>query len=256
MKAVFCGIFSEIRKDILKGLPKKKVGRNSKGDITKFFDKHAENKAIRLLGKKTKFNARIISEELSREIKITKKKGQPYNTVIIDPVDGSDNYALGIPFVCFGVAVFDPSFKPLYSFAGNYFTGDYIYADRKKIAFGMKKNDAGKRTAIITLSGIRKGNLCGFIKQYNRIRTMGATIGEMIMVAKGEAETFIDVRNRLTLENFAPFFLIARRTGSVLTDEKGKKIEIKTLSLSRGYNIVYSRSKAAHKSALKNLKKI
>jgi myo-inositol-1(or 4)-monophosphatase len=85
------------------------------------------------------------------------------------------------------------------------------------------------------------------------IRALGATAGEMLLVARGDVDAFIDIRDKLTLENFAPFFLIAKHTDSILTDEKGQKIKINDLSLSKGYNIIFSKDKKTHYKILKML---
>ncbi len=255
---IFFNLFKYLKKYILRGISKKEIGKNSKGQITKFFDKFIENKIIFFLKKNLKIKAEIISEELTRNVIINNKtKGKKY-FIIIDPVDGSDNYILNIPFVCLAIAIFDENLNPVFSFAGNYFSGDYIIADKNKIEINKKR--VGKyteSTLFFIFSGIKKQKLKNFEKIFSifkHIRALGATAGEMLLVARGDIDAFIDIRNKLTLENFAPYFLIAEKTGAQLTDENGKKIEIKDLSLEKGYNIIFSKNKNIQKKIISLLK--
>ncbi len=257
-KKIFLKIFKDIRKLILKGISTKAIGKNSKGQITKYFDFFVENKIISYLKKKIKIKFEIVSEELKNNLIINKNiKGRKYY-IVIDPVDGSDNYIFNIPFVCMAIAVFDEDLNPVLSFAGNYFNGDYIIADKKEIIYRYKpENKKNERFAFVIFSGIDKTRyykLKKIITKFKHIRAIGATVGEMMMVAKGEIDTFIDIRGKLTLENFAPFFLIAKHTGAILTDDKGERIRLKDLSLSKGFNIIFSKNKKIHKNIINNLK--
>src|SRR5208283_2097649 len=114
MKKILTNAFKEIRKQLLKGLSSQKKRKNAKGQITKYFDKHTENKIISILKQKLKFRAIIISEESKEEIVINENMDNKPYYIIIDPVDGSDNYTNGIPFVSFGLAVFDYKLEPVY----------------------------------------------------------------------------------------------------------------------------------------------
>lgn len=257
-KEIFLKLFKKLSELIKKGISKRKIKKNSKGQITKYFDLFVENKIISYLKKYLKIKAEIISEELKKNVVINKNiKGQKYY-IIIDPVDGSDNYVFKIPFVCLAIAIFNENLKPVFSFVGNYFNGDYIIADEKKIIFRNKeKEQNNEKFAFVILSGINKKNydrLKSITTEFKHIRAIGATVGEMMMVAKGEVDTFVDIRGKLTLENFAPFFLISKHTGNILTDDKGQKINLNDLSLSRGYNIVFSKNKSIHNRIIEKLK--
>ena len=250
---VLYSIFSECRKYILRGLPKQGISKNKKGDVTKYFDKFIENKIISKLKIKCKLKAKLISEEQKNEIEINKNFSGDYNYIIIDPVDGSDNYSASIPFVCFGVAIFNNKKEPIYSFAGNYYSGDFIYADKNKILFNNKQKNlhhkqSFKKILIFTFSKSKIKNHIKFqrlINDFDLIRSLGATIGEMILVSKSIADAFVDVRGKLTFENFAPFFLIARHLDLKLTDEKGKDLSVNNFSLTKKYKIIFANSKVS-----------
>lgn len=226
----------------MEGLPVKALGRNSKGDTTRYFDKYAENQIIRFLGKKINYKAKIISEELDKPKILNPKDNSGGIYIIIDPVDGSDNYLKGIPFVCLGIAVFDKNMEPLYSFAGNYYTGEYYYADRKRITIktNRKSRDKGKPLLIYTMGGEKKTYIPRAAPAHKTVRSLGATIGEMLMVMQGKAVGFVDTRGDLTLENFAPFFLAVKHGKAKLSDEKGRKLKIKDFSLTKKYKIIFT----------------
>ena len=88
------------------------------------------------------------------------------------------------------------------------------------------------------------------------MRSLGATIGELILTIKGGAKTFIDIRNKLTPENFAPFFLIAGHTKACFTDEYGKPFRLKSKLLTDEYNVVFSNNKLEHAKTLGKLGKV
>jgi len=253
MFKILSGIFNECRRYVLNGLSKKRAEKNKKGDITKYFDKYIENLIILRLKEKCKLKAEILSEELHEKILINKKFLGKNNYIIIDPVDGSDNYVAGIPFVCMGISIFDNKKIPIYSFVGNYYSGDWIYADKKKVVFSSKnftQKQKDKKILIYTFSKLKLSNikhLEKLINSFDIIRSLGATIGEMILVVKGSAAAFVDIRGKLTLENFAPFFLISKHLGLKLTDAKGQDIVLNNFSMTQRHNIIFAKCKVLKK---------
>lgn len=247
MFKVLYNIFTECKHYILNGLPKRGIYKNQKGDITKYFDKYIESLIISKLKKKCKLKAKILSEELNKTIEINKNLLGNFNYIIIDPVDGSDNYVSSIPFVCMGISFFDYKKIPAYSFVGNYYSGNWIYADKNKILSNKKdykKEKIKKKMLIFNFSKFKmKKNIQNMLNYFDIIRSLGATIGEMILVAQGFSEAFIDIRGKLTLENFAPFFLIAKHLGLKLTDEKGNNIILNDFSMTKKYKIVFTKYK-------------
>jgi len=124
-------LFALIRAFILggSGHSKDKVERhNPKGGEARGFDTYVE-KMIRdyFESKKPRCNLRIISEEQPTAMLIGEP---PYShTLIIDPVDGSDNHIHGIRSVAFAVAVVLGDLEVTldnvnYAFVGDIYTGD------------------------------------------------------------------------------------------------------------------------------------
>jgi len=258
MQLLLLRVFKALQKEIIRGISKKPLNTNSKGQTTRFFDRYCEDEIISSIRQRVKVKTIIISEELKSNLVLNKSLDTQVQYIIIDPVDGSDNYIANVPFVCMGVAVFDAAFVPLYSFTGNYYTGDYLYADRDKMILNGKLYQrpapTGKKTALFTISGLKKREWRKAEKLKNvfdTVRSLGATIGEIMMVIKGDATAFADIRGRLTLENFAPFFLMSGYAGLIMTDKKGRKINIRGLSLAKGYDVLVSREKEIHKKLVR-----
>jgi fructose-1,6-bisphosphatase/inositol monophosphatase family enzyme len=249
MRGMFEAIFKKTRRLIISGLPAGRVGINTKGDVTKYFDKKVENEIIFEIKKHVKFRACIISEEIKNPFIINPHAKTGLHYIVIDPVDGSDNYLARVPFVATAIAVFDDKLRPVYSFVGNYYTGDFIYADKKAAFFNSKKFKGPfirppKDLLILTVSKTKTKNPAKFMAladKFDIVRSFGATAGEMLLVAKGEAKAFVDVRGSLTLENFAPYFLIARHAGLKMTDHTGRDIKLTSLSMKKGYKLIFAR---------------
>jgi fructose-1,6-bisphosphatase/inositol monophosphatase family enzyme len=245
---IFKKIFLVTRKAIIAGMSSARTGINAKGDITKYFDKHTENLIISELKQTVRFRAQIISEELKKPLFINSDVKTGMYSIIIDPVDGSDNYLAGTHFVAVAIAVFDEKLRPVYSFAGNYYTGDYVYADKKALYFNGRKIrkpfiKPPKELLLLAVTDTRPKKPAEFmslVNEFDIIRSFGATAGELLYVVKGEAKAFVDIRGKLTLENFAPFFLIAKHAGLKMTDEKGKDMKLTSLSMTKGYKIIFS----------------
>jgi fructose-1,6-bisphosphatase/inositol monophosphatase family enzyme len=263
MKKLFLQLFEDLRKEIIKGIPSRAVGTNSKGQITKYFDVYCEKKIIAGLKRFIKFRAEIVSEELKCHILINPGAKTPLHYIVIDPVDGSDNYLNAISFVCVAIAVFDENYEPVLSFAGNYFSGEYFYADTHTAVYNGRKIVKPariRRSILLTLSGSRfvKGdNLLPFVKKFYSVRSLGSTVGEVMQVIAGRFGSFVDVRGKLTLENFAPFFLAAKYGLIEMTDEKGQPIKILSgLALDKGYDIIISGSKKLHNEILEDINRM
>ena len=180
-------------------------------------------------------------------------------------MDGSDNFLSGVPFVCLGIALFDENMEPVYSLAANYYTGEWFYADQRTLKPNGRKfveKPAAKISDLIYFAfhntSIRVDavfkNL--FLHGEDKARSMGSTIGEIMTVIKGGAKTFIDIRDGLTPENFAPFFLIARHLRGAFTDEHGREFQLRNLKLTETYNVIFSNTAGIHKKYVGMVKKV
>lgn len=265
MEKKFVRFFNLLSARVKAGISSKAVGKNSKGQTTKFFDVYCEKKIIDFLKQNIKFKATVISEEIEEPFVINPASRTPMHYIIIDPVDGSDNYMNSVGFVCVGIAVFDSNYEPVLSFSGNYFTGDYFYADSKRAVIngkpvkGLKTGNQVRNSALLVMSNniFKNGRaLLEFAGSFESIRSLGATVGEILQVLMQNYGVFIDIRGKLSLENFAPYFIAQKHGLLIITDPDGKPLKLKGLELVTGYDLVAAVDPAFHRKVIKGLKKV
>ena len=88
------GMFADVRRFLLtEGLEKRGVvQQNPHGDVTKEFDYLAEGRIIEYCAREIPQPVRILTEERGE---IRTRPGAAAWTLIVDPVDGSENFARG-----------------------------------------------------------------------------------------------------------------------------------------------------------------
>ena len=194
---------------------KKIVGRNPSGDETKLMDKKAEEIAIRRL---SELDVNIVSEEIGNI-----NKNNKY-TAVIDPVDGSFNFANGIPFFCFSIAFFENK-KPIYGMVYEFLRKNVYEAYVKNGAYlNGKKIKVNKRRKSYTISFYTLGKGLNLVNKIRRIRNLGSIALELAYLAKGSIDGIVDIRRHIRPTDIAAGFIIAEEAGAIICDEKGKKI--------------------------------
>jgi len=231
-------------------------GVNPKGDVSKGFDLAAEEIVINYCRNK-RLPVELVTEERGR-VKIS---DSPEYTLVLDPVDGSINFARGIEFVGFSVAVL-PYGKLLlknvkYALVGNVFSGTVFKAEKDKGSF--RNNERIKTSRIEDLSKAvlftasvpkRVSERIPVIRTVYRVRYLGSASLELSYVASGSGEACII--NNLTPENYAAAYLILKEAGGILTDVRGN--ELPELDMKKGYDILASGNKELHKQIIELLK--
>ncbi len=225
------------------------IGRNPSDDSTMAIDKMAEDElAKRLKGE----GISIVSEEGGELI----KGGRI--TAIIDPIDGSNNFAAGIPFSAISIALCNEEGV----FAGvvrNIFSGDEYWAIKGEGAFMNDKritpediegreNSVKKRVSVYftpkpedALRRSREIIMKGF-----SIRSMGSLALEMCYVADGRINGLVDLRGVCRGLDIAAATLIAGEAGAVVSDEKGEAVVIGRDDAFKRYNIIAAGRREFH----------
>ncbi|WP_297070013.1 bifunctional fructose-bisphosphatase/inositol-phosphate phosphatase [Thermococcus sp.] len=222
--------WNEITFDIAKGVEKavmpmfgtpeagKDMGENVSGDVTKYVDRVAENLVVERL---KPLGVNIVSEEIGN-IDV----GSDY-TAVIDPIDGSYNFAAGIPVFAFSLAVFKCR-SPIYGAVYEFVTGNFYEGIPGKGAFmngnpiHVRKAERGKEA----ISFYTRGRCTGLIKKVKRVRVLGAIAVELTYLAKGALDGVLDVRNYVRTTDIAAGVLIAREAGALVTDENGEELRL------------------------------
>jgi myo-inositol-1(or 4)-monophosphatase len=192
------------------------VGVNVSGDVTKYVDKVAEDLIIDHLHP---LGVNIVSEEVG-EI----DNGSGY-TVVIDPIDGSYNFSVGIPFFAFSFAVYkneEPVYGAIYEFITRNFyeaiPGEGAYMNGKPIRVNIP--EPGKEA----LSFYTRGRCTGIVRRVKRVRVLGAIAVELAYLARGALDGVFDIRNYVRPTDVAAGVMLVREAGGLVTDERGKDL--------------------------------
>lgn len=210
------------------------VGRpNPKGDKARRFDIVADDVSRDFLAREVGEGI-ILSEESGRS---HLGSGQPRHLFLLDPVDGSDNHARGLPLSSVSVAVLraDGPLAPgavLWAVVGGLEEEVPLLAGRGRGAWRGEER--------LRSSGVRQvekaflscelnhfapppalGSLLG---RARAIRSFGCASRAIALVASGTLDAHIDVRGRLTPESFYAAALILEEAGGCLVDPAGKPL--------------------------------
>ncbi|RMG54576.1 MAG: hypothetical protein D6723_04660 [Acidobacteria bacterium] len=257
-------LFQLVMETLRRGGPEFKaaVSRNPKGHLSRRFDLAVESAVISYLEKTLDIPVILLSEEGGeRHI----GRGLPRYRIILDPVDGSENFARDIPLAGVAVAVV-PADCPLsidnveYALIGDIWRGEAILARKGRGAtVGGTTLHTSRVTAIERAliscelnHSLVPPPLSFLFQKAAGVRCFGCATAALRMVATGAVEAHLDLRGRLTAENFlAPARLILE-AGGVITDETGRALP-EILDLQTGYTLVASANRKLHDTIIEFL---
>lgn len=266
---VLRGMFDAVRRYLVNegGEQNEQIGTNPKGEITRAFDAEAEHRAL-AYAREHLPSFRVLSEEAG-ELHIG--DGPPQYTLVIDPCDGSNNFRRGVRLVGFAVAVLpgdatllDPALVQ-YALVGDVFSGSIYTAAR---GAGARMNGRPIHTSTITelrraMLSINLGRVqvpthpgdvddphlkpmpptvWQLVSQISTARRLGATTLDLCYVAQGAFEGYVDLRNRLTPENFLAPALIIEEAGGFFGTELGKPLG--PVQFTTGYRVLAAGNRA------------
>ena len=207
---------------------------------------------------------KVLTEERGE---VSLGSGAPEYTVIIDPVDGSDNFTRGLGMTGFSVAAIPAGESltidnVLYGFVGHIFLkkiftlkkGYGTYCNGEKLTVSRQR-DLRKSLISAYILGDRTAYLekiSPLLQQMTNMRCFGSAAYEICLVASGGIEAYIDIRNQLTPENFIAAAPMLQEAGGIITDERGEKLA-PIDRLDYGYNFVASGNRELHETILKYL---
>ncbi len=241
----------------------RKATRNAKGDIVKWFDLAADEAVCAYLREHFPCPVLLLSEEGSpREF----GTGQPEFAMVLDPVDGSDNFALGMTPVSMAVALI-PQSCPIsvesvqYALVGDLVTGQICTAQQRKGAFCN-----GRQVRTATCNAVKnamiscemnhfavRAPLANVLSRARGVRSLGCATRAITLVASGSLDAHLDLRGRLTPENFLAPSLILTEAGGAISGLEGKPIPEIT-NLTQRFSIIASGSPDLHAVLVQQLK--
>lgn len=185
--------------------------KNAKGDDVKRFDLVANDAALALL-EELQVSLVVDSEECGRQ---EIGHGIPRYRLILDPVDGSDNWARGLPLSALSCAVL-PIDAPLHP--------DWVEAalvgplDEETPLIALKGSGAWRGSGRLVASNVRNISEAMISVELNHhspspgfsrltatargVRCYGCASRAISLVAAGAIDAHVDVRGRLTAESY------------------------------------------------------
>jgi myo-inositol-1(or 4)-monophosphatase len=190
------------------------VGRGEGGDITAALDQAAEEAVLAHLAVD---GVRIVSEEIGI-------RGGGSTTVVVDPIDGSQNAERAIPYFALCVAVAegdtmdDVVFGYVYDFgAGEEWTalrGGGAFLDGAPLA-GRPKDEIEFLSIEATRAGLVAAELPKLVPLTDRVRIMGAQAVSFCHLAGGRTDAVVCLRPSRSVDFAAPQLLLRERGFSV-----------------------------------------
>jgi myo-inositol-1(or 4)-monophosphatase len=201
------------------------IGRGSFGDVTKEFDKVAEDIIINRILTEFENEALIVSEEVGVK---DYSSGRPKYVFIIDPVDGSTNYDAGIPWV--SVVIGGAELKDgrasvndiKAAVVADVFGGRiYEYSDESGVKVNGSTVSRREPPAKVLLGYFEVPEAYKVVPRYWEIRgrraalrSLGSAALDIVNVGLGNAEAFVDARAKLRNVDVAAALKISAELGA------------------------------------------
>jgi myo-inositol-1(or 4)-monophosphatase len=242
---------------------RQEVFSTSSDHITMQFDREAEDIIISGLIE-SRHGFEVITEERPP---FTTSQNPPYR-IVIDPVDGSTNTQRGIMTASVSLAVLsiDAPITPQnvqWALVGELFSGTVYEASRGGGAFCNGKRCLVSDTKRLSecLMGI---NLDGRDRNALRrllidepppryVRRAGSSAMDIVYVANGAYDAYVDVGDVITAESFLASTSIVLEAGGIVSNHEGKPLR-PVQNLKEGYSLVVSGTKTLHAEILSRLK--
>lgn len=234
-----------------------RVGVGAAGDETLVADREAERAIIETL--QSVGRIRVLSEEAGEVGPSSSKL-----LAIIDPLDGSSNYSRGIPFYCTSICLVEGRglSEARYALVRNLVTGASYYAEKGAGAFknGKRLRSSGetKLSESIAAVDLSKASpetiamLGPLTARVSRQVHYGANALELCMVADGEVDSFVDLRNKMRITDLAGAYLVVKEAGALITSETGEELHPQ-LNLRSRMSMVAAANPVLHRQILEVL---
>ncbi len=205
-------------------------GRNAKGDDVKRFDLVANDAALSVLRKFPQ--PVIVDSEESGRLEIG--SGTPRHRLVLDPVDGSDNWARGLPLSALSCAVL-PVDAPLHP--------DWVEAalvgplEQDTPLIALKGSGAWHGNERLETSQVRNINEAVISVELNHyapspgfsrllatargVRSYGCASRALFLVAAGATDAHVDIRGRLTAESYLAAVRLVIESGGWVVGHDG-----------------------------------
>ncbi len=205
------GLHRVVRLAIVNSTREDTGGTNAKGDVVKVFDLVADNAALKFLQTST-IPLLVESEESEPQ---TIGVGTPSHRLILDPVDGSDNWSRRLPLSALSCAVLpiDAPLHPESVIAAIVGPLDQEVPLVSQQGSGAWRGETPLQTsdiccvadAVISIElnhYAPASNLANIMADARGIRSYGSAASAITFVASAMTDAHIDIRGRLTPESY------------------------------------------------------
>jgi myo-inositol-1(or 4)-monophosphatase len=207
--------------------------RNPKGDISQSFDLAAERCAQEFLQREAP-RGLLLSEESGT---LVLGQAPPELRFVLDPVDGSDNYArgLGLSAVCLAVLPAGESLT-----AGDVEWGLVGELEKETPLLACRGRGAYRGQTPLHTSGVKHIEEAFVSVELNHfapppplgtlmarargVRCFGSASRALSLVATGALDAHIDIRNRVTPESFFAAALVVEEAGGCVVNPQGQPL--------------------------------
>ncbi len=188
----------------------------------------------------------------------------PTYRIIVDPVDGSTNVARGIMTAGVSLAVLsvDEPISPesvQWALVGELFTGTVYQAQRGWGAFCNGRRCQVSETKDLTrcLAGMNFDDRDPEVLRkllierdtIGMIRRSGSSAMDIVYVANGAYDAYIDIGNVITAESFLASLSIVLEAGGVVSDQDGNPLR-PISNLTEGFSLVVAGTRELHEEII------
>ncbi len=221
---------------------------NVSGDVSKRIDIILEDLIVERI-KDFDPGSIILSEEKG----LIKLSNDPKHIYIIDPLDGSLNYATGTPYcsVSIGVAKYPPELHGDHLLTGvvaeifrdklySFIEEREAYVNKKKVS----RREYSENIIITYLEDPRAMKALYDIwitLNKPKIRSLGSAALDIVKTSLGDFKAFIDLRQRLRNVDIVASIGFARSLGVYPTDHKGEVVKLDLIRISNVKSLIVSR---------------
>ncbi len=228
---------------------------SSSQHTTMQFDREAEDCIISGL-----IESGLGFEIMTEERPVFTTSSTPQYRIIVDPIDGSTNVSRGIMTAAVSLAVLsiDAPLVPeqvQWALVGELFSGIVYQAQRDGGAFcnGMRCRVSKTKRLDECLAGMNFDgrDLQTEMKLLTRhpatgnIRRTGSSATDLVYVASGAYDAYIDIGDIITAESFLAACSIVREAGGIISDQSGKPLR-PIANLTEGYSLIAAGTKELH----------
>jgi myo-inositol-1(or 4)-monophosphatase len=223
------------------------------------FDRDAEDLIIHGL-KESGHGFEVLTEERPPFTTST----EPLYRIVVDPVDGSTNVARGIMTAGVALAVLpiDAPIRPnhvQWALVGELFSGTVYQAQRGRGAFcnGRRCQVSETRQLSESIVGMNfDGRDLDILRKFltekpvpSKVRRSGSSAMDIVYVANGAYDAYVDIGHILTAESFLASLSIVLEAGGVISDHYGKPLRDVT-QLTDAFSLVVAGTNELHQDIL------